>query len=117
MPQEVELWYLIPALRGKIAKILVKDYDLSQVEIAKILKITESAVSQYLKEKRGNELKFTEKEIESIREIVGHIYSKKLDANQEIYKLCVKFRGCDSLCNFHKTKDKSLPKDCDICVC
>ena len=66
MPQEVELWYLIPALRREIAKILVKDYDLSQVEIAKILKITESAVSQYLKEKRGNELKFTEKEIRKL---------------------------------------------------
>ena len=48
MPQEIEVWYIIPAVRRELAKSMVK-IGLKQKQIAVTLGITEAAVSQYLK--------------------------------------------------------------------
>jgi len=54
VPQQVELWYIIPAIRKELTKIMVSK-GLSQKEAAQRLGITESAVSQYMKKKRATE--------------------------------------------------------------
>ena len=115
MPQEIEVWYLIPSLRKELAKILISDFGMTQKKVSKILGITESAVSQYLKLKRGNELNFSGNDIEKIRETACNIVEKG-NANEELYKLSVKFRGSNIMCDFHKKSDGSIPKDCDLCV-
>ena len=33
MPQEVEVWYIIPALRRELAKSMVEDYKMMQNKI------------------------------------------------------------------------------------
>ena len=114
MPQEVEVWYLLPALRRELARIFVDDFKLSQKEISKIFNVTESAISQYLRSKRGNEIKFNKEEIGIIK-----LSAKKMAEtrnNEELYKLCLKLRACDSLCKHHKKLDSSLPAKCDLCV-
>ena len=115
LPQEIEVWYLIPSLRRELAKILISDFGMNQKQISQILGVTESAVSQYLKSKRGSELRFSEKDIEKIREAAVNIVEIG-DANEEIYKLSVKFRGSNAICNFHKKTDSSISKDCDLCM-
>tara|TARA_Y100000310_G_scaffold328062_1_gene395494 strand:+ start:33539 stop:33886 length:348 start_codon:yes stop_codon:yes gene_type:complete len=114
MPQEIEVWYLIPALRKEIAKALIKDFQKSQKDVSVILGISEGAVSQYLNSKRGSELKFSKEELEEIRRVAEKII-KEGEVDQNFYKLCVKLRGCHSLCSFHKKQDKNLPKNCDMC--
>jgi len=52
-PQEVEVHYILPAVRKALAQQL-KDRGLSQKEIARVLNVTEPAVSQYINAKRGN---------------------------------------------------------------
>ncbi len=73
LPCELIVWYILPNIRRELARSLVKDLKLTQRDAAKKLGLTESAVSQYLKSKRGHEMKFDEKinaEIESsIRDI------------------------------------------------
>jgi len=67
LPQEIEVWYVIPALRRELAKALTLKHKLSQKEAAELLGISEAAVSQYIKEKRAKQIKFTrqdKKEIE-----------------------------------------------------
>ena len=115
MPQEIEVWYLIPAIRKALAKILIKDFDLSQKQVAVILEITESAVSQYLKEKRANELKFSESEKEEIKRTAKKIIADKKNCNKYVYDLTMKFRGSNNLCKIHKKQDKSLSSTCKIC--
>ena len=56
MPQEIEVWYLIPALRKELARIFIKDYGLAQKKAAELLGISGAAVSQYVKEKRAKEI-------------------------------------------------------------
>ena len=54
MPQQVEVWYIIPAIRKEFARIMIEK-GLSQKEAAEKLGVTEAAVSQYVKKKRATE--------------------------------------------------------------
>ena len=115
MPQEVEVWYLIPALRKELTKIFIADFSLSQKEVADILGVTESAVSQYLKAKRASELKFTSIEKEEIKKMAKKIMADKKNCNEYLYELTTKLRASPNLCKLHKKQDKSLPAACKIC--
>jgi len=115
MPQEIELWYLIPGIRRELAKTFIENHGMNQKKISEILNITESAVSQYLKSKRGSEMKFDESEVKLIEESAQKIIEENIEANKEIYDLCVKFRGSPSLCEFHKNKDDTIEDDCKLC--
>ncbi|MBS3080194.1 hypothetical protein J4221_01875 [Candidatus Pacearchaeota archaeon] len=116
MPQEIEVWYLIPALRREIAKIFISDFRFSQKQVAEILGITESAISQYLKDKRAHELKFNEKEMAEIRKTAKRIINDKENCNKYVYKLTMLLRGTDAVCALHKKQDKSLSENCHICM-
>jgi len=61
-PQEIEVWYILPLIRKKVALKLV-DSGLSQKKVAQMMSITEAAVSQYKKKKRAKE-DFFDKEME-----------------------------------------------------
>src|SRR3989344_4073223 len=117
MPQEVEVWYLIPALRRELSKIFISDFKLSQKQISEVLGITESAVSQYLSSKRGDELKFSKKEIDKIKKFAKKIMADKKHSKEHVYKLCLDLRGTKSLCELHKKQDKNIPKNCELCNC
>ena len=116
MPQEVEVWYLIPALRRELSKIFISDFKLSQKQISEVLGITESAVSQYLSSKRGDELKFSKKEIDKIKKFAKKIMADKKHSKEHFYKLCLDLRGTKSLCELHKKQDKNILKNCDLCL-
>lgn len=53
---EITARYLLPAVRGMITKTLVEEYGFSQSYAAKILGITQAAVSYYVGAKRGQKL-------------------------------------------------------------
>lgn len=114
MPQEIEVWYLIPALRRELAGIFINDYGLSQKKSSEILGITESAISQYLKSKRGNELKFSKSDLKQIKKSAKNIIDSG-DSMKEIYDLCVKLRRSRVICKIHKSHDKSIAKNCEVC--
>jgi len=60
LPQEIEVWYVIPAVRRELARVLVEKHDMKQKDVAKLLGTTEAAVSQYLHNKRANEINFSQ---------------------------------------------------------
>src|SRR4030067_3334806 len=45
--------YVLPVFRSLVAKELIKNYDLTQVETAKKLGTTQAAISQYVNSKRA----------------------------------------------------------------
>jgi len=116
MPQEIEVWYLLPALRREIAKTLINKNKLSQKEVAKILGITEPAISQYLSSKRGKKMVFSKKELIEIEKAADKISKDPKKANNYLYRLSVFFRGSDVVCRIHKKHDNSLPEKCTLCV-
>jgi uncharacterized protein len=116
MPQEIEVWYIIPAIRRELAKVIVKDYGLSQKECAAVLGITEAAVSQYLKLKRAKEVTFGKKTIVEIKKAAKRIIDEKELRMEEIYKLTSMVKVTKLLCDIHRDHDKGLPAKCDICL-
>ena len=117
MPQELEVWYLIPAIRREMTKIFISDFKLSQKQISEILGVTESAISQYKKFKRAQDLKFSKEEIEKIRKFAKKIILDKKHSKEYFFKLCLELRGTKSLCELHKKQDKNISKNCDLCNC
>ncbi|MBL7206779.1 MAG: transcriptional regulator [Candidatus Aenigmarchaeota archaeon] len=113
LPQEIEVWYIIPAIRREFVKSLVK--EMSQKKAAEMLDLTEPAVSQYLKNKRGSEIEFNEKIMEMIEKSVKNI--KKGDSVlgeiQEVIKVCRKEK---LLCKLHREHcEFKFPEKCKIC--
>jgi predicted transcriptional regulator len=54
LPSEIEAKSLIPAVRAILAKKLIKEYSLKEEDIAKVLGITQAAVSNYVRGTRGD---------------------------------------------------------------
>lgn len=114
MPQELEVWYVIPALRKAFTEIMLKK-GLKQKEIAKKLGLVKSAVSQYLKSRRGTDLKFDKKMMEKIEKSVNNILKNKSTAREELIRLCNIIRKEGMLCCFHRSINKKF-KSCEICL-
>jgi predicted transcriptional regulator len=113
-PQEIEVWYILPSIRKELAKSLVNQ-GLTQKEISKKLGITESAVSQYLKQKRANEIIFDDKINKSIERAAKKIMTNG-NVMKEIEKINNIMRKNKFICKIHHKYDDSLPKNCDICI-
>lgn len=71
-PQEVEVHYIIPAMRRAFAYELKKQ-GLEQKQIAKLLFVSEAAVSQYLSNKRATEVEFSEQIKKAIASAVPNL--------------------------------------------
>ena len=116
MPQEIEVWYLIPALRREVSKILVSKHNVSQKETAVLLGITESAISQYLSNKRGSDIKFSKQETEEIEKTANEIIKNPEKTTELIYKLSNLFKGHECVCKLHRKHDPSIHKNCKMCM-
>jgi predicted transcriptional regulator len=54
LPSEIESKSLIPAIRAILSKKLIHDYSLREETVAKLLGITQAAVSNYIRGTRGD---------------------------------------------------------------
>ena len=113
-PQEIEVWYILPAIRREISKSLVKN-GLTQKNIALRLGITESAVSQYLKEKRASEIKFDDNVLDAIKKSSKKI-AKNENVMKEIERIIHLMKKTKFICKIHHRYDHSLPENCDNCI-
>lgn len=54
IPCEIVVWYMLPTIRKGVAKELVEVHGLTQSKVARLFGVTDAAVSQYLRNKRGD---------------------------------------------------------------
>jgi uncharacterized protein len=114
MPQELEVWYVIPAIRRELAKEMAKS-GLMQKDIAKLLGLTEPAVSQYIKLKRAKDIKF-DKNIQACISIAAqNIIKDEKKMVFEIQGICEKVRKSGLLCKI-ACKYHDIQKDCCVCM-
>ena len=88
LPQEIEVWYIIPAIRKELAKLLTGKYKLSYEKAGMILGISKAAVSQYLSNKRANKIKLnleTKKEVAQSAKIIVKNPKLALGEIQRLY--------------------------------
>ncbi len=72
MPQEIEVFYILPAIRKEMA-MAMKAAGRKQKEIAKLLCVEESTISQYMNDKRAARLKLDEKVREEAGKSAGRV--------------------------------------------
>jgi predicted transcriptional regulator len=85
IPCEAAIKYFIPATRASIAKVLAKEHNFSQIQIAFLLRITQAAVSKYLSGKYGKKIKKLEntKFVKSISFALANSIVEKKEAKIE----------------------------------
>jgi len=116
MPQEIEVWYILPAIRRELANSMLKEFNLKQREIAKLLRITDSAVSQYLKSKRAKEVQFSSQMLGEVKASAEQIIKNPDGLIEETNRLCGLIKKDEVLCKLHRYHDKTVPANCCACL-
>ena len=116
MPQEIEVRYILPAIRRELARIFVQEHKLSQKEAASILGLTEAAVSQYHHSKRATEVVFSNEVVEEIRASAKRLLESKSKRVLigEMYRISNLTTVKHILCDIHRSQSKDL-ENCNVC--
>ena len=102
MPQELEVWYLLPAIRRELAKELMK-LGMNQSDVAKKLGTSRATITQYIKSKRAKEIIFdknTQAEIKKCAKSISRSNPCLIEQMQHISKVAKQNK---LLCKMHKT--------------
>lgn len=113
-PQEIDVWYILPAIRREIALALVKK-GLKQREIARKLGMTEAAVSQYLKNKRAKSVELPIGIRKDIRKAADNLAKGDDCHRYEVQALLNTIRASGFLCKVHRKYDQ-VPACCNVCL-
>ena len=115
MTQEIEVWYVIPALRRELTKSMINDFNLTQKQIANILGLTEAAVSQYLHSKRAKDVVFSKAILDELKISAKRIIDTPEILLQEMIGLTKLTEVKHIMCDLHKKYDATVSENCDIC--
>lgn len=145
MPQEVEVWYVLPAIRRELAKVMktkvveradengkMQDHKITQKEIARMLGVTEPAITQYLlkkrdKRSRGDQVVLPKeilREIDKSADVMIHEYEDVRgddDAHifetmtSEINRIIKVMRDAKVMCDIHKEFCAHVGDPCKAC--
>jgi len=118
-PSEIVAAKLLPAIRARLAQILLRDYHMKQVEVAEHLGITQAAVSHYNTRSRAvdEEVLAMFPEIENgVKDLATRI-SEGLQQPEQvaaIESLCKGITRTERFCAYHRRFSR-LDKQCQIC--
>ncbi|MDA0524009.1 transcriptional regulator [Methanococcoides alaskense] len=70
---EIMVQRVLPAIRAGLARTMMIDHGCTQQQVADILGLSRAAVSQYVSEKRGAEVGFSEETNEEIRKFATNL--------------------------------------------
>jgi predicted transcriptional regulator len=120
-PCETIVAAVLPAIRSLLAKELVKNHSMSQTAVAELLGTTQPAISQYLSQKRGDQLTDalgSQPDVKAaIETLVKEITSEEVSQKNTvgtICTICMSLRKEGTFCAIHQNRDDT-PKDCDLC--
>lgn len=114
LPQEIEVWYIIPAVRRELAKIFTSKYKLKQKEAAKILGVSKAAISQYMHSKRAESINFPAKISKEIERSAAIIIENKKTVIREILRLLSIVKKTKNLCPVCKKYNKGVLSICSM---
>jgi predicted transcriptional regulator len=99
LPCQVIVWNVLPAIRAAIAEELI-ECGASQQEIAQMMEVAPSAVSQYLSKKRGYKIVFEGEVKDSIRRLAQDLHEGRVDdLSSRICQVCMQMREEEEPCH------------------
>ena len=117
-PCEIMVNQLLPALRALISYHLAEDYGFTQIQIAKVLGITQASVSRGLKQLGRFESYFSPGVKKAAKEFAETLAQERQSLDENIKQLCVfcqnqKIGGL--LCRLHRSENPEL-ETCELCI-
>lgn len=144
MPQEVEVWYVLPAIRRELAKAMKKktisrlnedgemvEHKITQKEIARMLGVTEPAITQYLLKKKGRRSRGDQvvipdiilKEIDKSADIMIEEFENARETDEDIFEDMTReinhiiriMRDEGIMCDIHREFCEHVDDPCNAC--
>jgi len=121
LPEELASKSVIPAIRALVVKRLVEEHGMTQQEAAKLLGVTQPAVSKYLHQKRGaairlNGIKEIDRATGDIANMVSSRKVKPVEVMSKIEAACEYVRKNRYMCDLHKRLEPGMDIDsCHVC--
>lgn len=121
LPEELASKSVIPAIRALVVKRLVEEHGMTQQEAAKLLGVTQPAVSKYLHQKRGAAIRLTGiKEIDratgDIADMVSSRKVRPIEVMSKIEAACEYVRKNRYMCDLHKRLEPGMDTEsCHVC--
>src|SRR5918912_1268380 len=124
LPSEIEAKSLIPAIRAILARKLIAEYHLREELVAKVLGVTQAAISNYIRGTRGDSKLISK--LVSIMQVVDRIddIARDLSANKaytpstmaKFVELCNYMRYTFIICDVHHSIESNIDsKVCEQC--
>jgi uncharacterized protein len=124
LPSEIEAKSLIPAIRAILAKKLVNEYEMKEEIVARVLGVTQAAVSNYLRGTRGdiqimNKLTSVLEVMRMTDDIARDLTSNKAytpNTMAKFVELCNYMRYTFIICDVHHGMESNIDEQvCEQC--
>jgi len=118
-PFEVVSSKLLPTIRARLAQVLLDEYKMRQVEVAKHLGITQAAVSHYKTASRGIDLELM-KLFPEIDAFVAHVAARIANGMPQtqqvslVHELVERLMNTQRFCEYHK-RIAAIDPACAVC--
>ena len=119
-PCEVAVKTVSPSIRALLAQTLIEKHDLKEIQVAKILGVTQSAVSKYAKRVRGATVTIAHlPEIQAITDQMIPLLMTDPIPQREVMKLfcraCIVIRSKGLMCSYCQANQKPKIGNCFFC--
>jgi len=121
VPCEIAIKSILPSVRATIAKELVDKHDLKQAEAAKLLGVSQPAISLYSRKIRGKAVDLEsdseiKKMVENVADSLANGGLSPMNFMSAFCEICRTVRAKRMMCSLHKTFDPSVDLDkCELC--
>lgn len=117
IPCEIVVWYVLPMIRREVSKELVYTHGMTQAEVARRFGVTDAAISQYLKKKRGGNALVDDSPLypmfqEEVKVSAAKIAEDKSDFSTEMCRLCCVVKKSGLLALIYKEQTGMAPPQC-----
>ncbi|HII40432.1 MAG TPA: hypothetical protein HA326_04355 [Thermoplasmata archaeon] len=107
-PQEVIVAKLLPTIRARLAKELLRTYKMKQIEVARAMGITQAAVSHYNTQSRGVDHDMLRRfpEIKAFVDSLAGSIAHGMSMSQQISTIndfCANLMQTARFCDYHKS--------------
>jgi predicted transcriptional regulator len=122
VPCEIAVKCVLPAVRAMTAKQLMKEHGLKQAEAAKLLGLSQPAISLYNRKIRGQALNLeNDREVTKLIEKLADSLAKGglsyKDSIPRFCEICRTIRAKGLICEMHKASDPSIDiEECRLCI-
>jgi len=113
LPQEIEVWYIIPAIRKEFASVFIKKYKLTYEKAGEYLGVSKAAIAQYVSNKRANKIKITDEIKKEIGKSCKEIIKNSKPAFNEIQRILKIMKEKKCSCEACKKYNKNIINYCN----